>query len=219
MGLFENMRPTTGSQLEFGFCIPHGGFDVALSAVAPGRAAAHVTVRRLWLLPGVTEHDLRPSTDGFYGEFFSPASGGAARPGVLELGGSEGGLTVVEEAAALASHGYTTLALAYFGEPGIPATEQNIPLEYFARALRWLTAQPDVDPNRLVVDGASRGGEGALILGVYYASLVHAVIAQTTSSVVECGFDASEQCAGAAWTLHGESVVLMRSQGAELYSK
>jgi hypothetical protein len=30
--------------------------------------------------------------------------------------------------------------LAYFGEPGIPATEQDIPLEYFAKALRWLAA-------------------------------------------------------------------------------
>jgi dienelactone hydrolase len=203
MGLIENMRPTTGNQSEFVFCTPQSGFAIKLSAVAAGRAAAHVTVRRLWLLPGVTEHDLRPSTDGFYGEFFSPAPGVGVRPGVLELGGSEGGLTVADEAAALASHGYPTLALAYFGEPGIPATEQDIPLEYFAKALRWLAAQRGVDRNRVVVDGASRGGEGALLLGAYYPSLVHAVIAQTTSSVVECGFDANDQCAGAAWTLRG----------------
>jgi pimeloyl-ACP methyl ester carboxylesterase len=38
---------------------------------------------------------------------------------------------------------------------------------------------------------------------VHYPNLVHAVIAQTTSSVVECGFDANDQCDGPAWTLHG----------------
>ena len=119
------------------------------------------------------------------------------------LGGSEGGLSGHDDAAALASHGYPALALAYFGEPGIPATEQNIPLEYFERALKWLAVQPGVDPNHLVVDGASRGGEAALLLGVFYPNLVHAVIATTTSSNVLCGLDASQQCDGASWTLHG----------------
>ncbi len=119
------------------------------------------------------------------------------------LGGSEGGLSGHDDAAAFASHGYPALALAYFGEPGIPATEQNIPLEYFERALKWLARQPGVDPNHLVVDGASRGGEAALLLGVYYPNLVHAVIATTTSSNILCGLDANQRCDGASWTLHG----------------
>ena len=203
MGLIENMRPTTGSQTDFGFCIPHGGFDVTLTAVVAGHDAAHLVLRRLWSSPGVSERDLRPSTDGFYGDYLSPPPGTALHPGVLVFGGSEGGLSGHDDAAALASHGYPALALAYFGEPGIPATEQNIPLEYFERALKWLAAQPGVDPNHIVVDGASRGGEAALLLGVYYPNLVHAVIATTTSSNVECGFDASQRCDGASWTLHG----------------
>jgi dienelactone hydrolase len=203
MGLIQNMRPTTGSRTAFAFCVPQTGFDVTLTAVVTGRDVAHVTLRRLWSLPGVSEHDLRPSTDGFYGDYLSPPPGSATHPGILVLGGSEGGLSGHTEAAVLASHGYPALALAYFAEPGIPATLQNIPLEYFAKALRYLAAQPGVDPNHVVVDGGSRGGEVALLLGVYYPTLVHAVIAQTTTSLVECGFNAGQQCDGAAWTFHG----------------
>ncbi len=203
MGLIENLRPTTGSLTEFGFCIPHGGFDVTVTVLVAGRDVGHLVLRRLWSLPGVAERDLRPPTDGFYGDYLSPPPGSAPHPGVLVLGGSEGGLSGHDDAAALASHGYPALALAYFGEPGIPATEQNIPLEYFERALTWLAAQRGVDPKHLVVDGASRGGEAALLLGGYYPNLVHAVIATTTSSNVLCGLDASQQCDGASWTVHG----------------
>jgi dienelactone hydrolase len=203
MGLIENMRPTTGTRTAFAFCVPQNGFAVTMTAVVAGREVAHVTLRRLSSLPGVAEHDLRPSADGLYGDYLSPPPGSARHPGVLVLGGSEGGLTGHTEAAVLASHGYPALALAYFAEPGIPATLQNIPLEYFAKALKYLAAQPGVDPNHLVVDGGSRGGEVALLLGVYYPNLVHAVIAQTTTSLVECGFNTKQQCDGAAWTFHG----------------
>lgn len=72
---------------------------------------------------------------------------------MLVLGGSEGGdsVSVVDTAGILAAHGYPTLALAYFKEPGLPSALERIPLEYFARALRMLRRQPDVDPAHLVV--------------------------------------------------------------------
>jgi dienelactone hydrolase len=203
MGLIENMRPTTGTGTSFAFCVPQNGFNVTLTAVVADRKVAQVTLRRLWSLPGVVERQLRPAADGFFGDYLSPPPGSARHPAVLVLGGSEGGLGGHTEAAVLASHGYPALALAYFAEPGIPSTLQNIPLEYFAKALTFLAGQPGVDPDHLVVDGASRGGEVALLLGVYYPNLVHAVIAQTTTSLVECGFNASQQCDGAAWTFHG----------------
>lgn len=203
MGLFDVMRPATGGEYEFEFCVPHSGFQITLTAIVAGHVVARIVVTRLWSLSGVTMHDLRPGSDGFYGEYFSPAPGAPKRPGVVIFGGSEGGLSVLDDAALLASHGYPSVALAYFGEPGIPSTEQNIPLEYFAKSLRWLAAQRGVDANTLVVDGGSRGGEAALLLGVYYPTLVHAVIAQTTSNVALCGFNAADECDGPSWTLHG----------------
>ena len=120
---------------------------------------------------------------------------------MLWIGGSEGGLPAFG-AALLASHGYPTLALAYFKEPGLPKTLRDIPLEYFARALRWLGAQPAVDASHLVVDGVSRGGEAALLIGATFPELVHGVVACTPSSWVNGSFPSG----GAAWTVAGKPV-------------
>jgi dienelactone hydrolase len=104
----------------------------------------------------------------------------------------------------LASRGYPALELAYFGVRGLPQELRDIRLEYFAAALRWLAMQPGVDPSRLVVLGASRGGEAALLIGATYPQLVHAVVAYVPSSVVT-----SACCSGvpgAAWTLGGRPI-------------
>lgn len=100
------------------------------------------------------------------------------------LGGSEGGLPCDSEPSLLASHGFPTLALAYFGVPGLPSHLRLIPLEYFRRAFEWLGRQPGVDPAKLVVLGISRGGEAALLLGSTYPDLVHGVAEYVGSSKV-----------------------------------
>jgi uncharacterized protein len=41
--------------------------------------------------------------------------------------------------------------VGYFSLPGLPSALANIPLEYFARALRWLAAQPGVAPAKVAV--------------------------------------------------------------------
>jgi dienelactone hydrolase len=115
----------------------------------------------------------------------------------LVIGGSDGGLTTVDEAALLASHGYPAMALAYFRAPGLPRELKDIPLEYFARALRRLRARPDVDPRHAVVVGVSRGGEASLLIGATYPRLVHGVAALVPSNVVNPATDGRS----AAWTL------------------
>src|SRR5207247_1491948 len=120
--------------------------------------------------------------DHFIGAY---CAGSARRgPAVLKLGGSDGGLPSTVGWRLLASHGYHTLALAYFRVRGLPRALSHIPLEYFARALRWLAHRPGVDPTKVVVMGASRGGEAALILGAIYPKLVHGVIGYAPSSNV-----------------------------------
>ncbi len=132
-----------------------------------------------------------------------PASGGGVHPAVLLFGGSEGGLRGEPEADLLAAHGHPTLDLAYFGEPGLPKSLAKIPLEYFAKALAFLRGQPGVDPHHVVVQGASRGGELALLLGATYPGLIDAVVAAVPSSEVNPGFPDLSQ---PAWTLHGTPV-------------
>ena len=60
----------------------------------------------------------RIDEDGLVGVLCTPTGVGAA-PGVLVLGGSEGGLHE-RDAQALAAEGFTALSLAYFGAPGLP---------------------------------------------------------------------------------------------------
>lgn len=68
-----------------------------------------------------------------HGVLFLPAATGP-RPGVLVLGGFEGGVPL-NMAAWLASHGYAALALAYFRYEDLPTALEEIPLEYFGGAI------------------------------------------------------------------------------------
>ena len=120
-------------------------------------------------------------------------------PGVLLLGGSEGGLNGSLPASLLASHGYPALDLAYFAEPGLPQELKDIRLEYFQRALKWLGSQPAVDPERIVILGASRGAKAALPVASTYPDLAHGVIAYVPSSVVNPCLDGTSP----AWKLAG----------------
>jgi pimeloyl-ACP methyl ester carboxylesterase len=173
---------------------------------ADGHVIASTTFRRALSRPALIEQDETVSSAGFVGAFES-AAGATHRTTVLAFGGSEGGLRTVSLAARLAADGVPTLALAYFGAPGLPKTLTNIPLEYFETALGWLARQPQVDPQRIVVLGVSRGSEAALLLGVHDPDLVHGVIALVPSSVVNCGIQGGSTpggCIGAAWTLGGK---------------
>jgi dienelactone hydrolase len=188
-----------GPRRDISFVPPFGPTPVTITAAVERRVVARGVLLRRGEAAGVTEHRTTLASEGFVGRYFRAPPGPTA-PAVLVLGGSEGGLRPYP-AALLASHGYSALALAYLREPGLPRDLQNVPLEYFATALRWLAAQPGVDPKRVVVLGASRGGEAALLLGATYPDLVHGVIAASTSDRVLGGIPS-----GYAWTLGGKPV-------------
>nr|MDQ6884719.1 dienelactone hydrolase family protein [Candidatus Dormibacteraeota bacterium] len=171
------------------------------SVEVEGKVVTKQTVVRLWSDPSVVAHPEQLSDTGFLGVYEAPADTSTRRPALLIFGGSEGGLSGRLTAALLASHGYPALAIAYFGAPGLPQMLSSIPLEYFARALTWLRAQPGVDPGRVFTYGVSRGGEAALLLGTLYPDLVHGVIALVPSDVALCSYPG---CAGPTWTLGGK---------------
>lgn len=203
MGLFALMAPPPAGSSTSRFL--SNGYDVEFQARVGGKLAAVGTAHREDPKTLVLEEDLHPGAGGIYGELYQPAKATGTRPGVLLFGGSEGGLYpgLSAQAAALAAHGYPTLAIAYFNEPGLPSGLANIPLEYFVKALALLRRQPGVDPGHVFVDGASRGGEAALLLGATFPDLVNGVIAGVPSGQVVSGFpDATK----AAWTLAGKPV-------------
>lgn len=201
MGLFQLLAPSS-SRLAF-FGPPTSGWDVALRAEVEGRVVATGTARRLGPTDlGVVRRELRPAAGGLYGELYLPKDTSVRRPAVLVFGGSEGGLTRAYDAANLAAHGYPSLALAYFGLPGLPETLADVPLEYFTSALARLRAAPGVDPEHVLVMGYSRGGEVALLLGARFPDLVNGVIAGVPSAIV----NGSSPAGRPAWTLGGRPV-------------
>jgi hypothetical protein len=199
MGLFTLMVPPGSAPAVF--LHPEAGYDVTLQAIVGDRVAADATARRQGpAAAGVVEKELRPASGGIYDNVYLPKDTAVRRPAVLVFGGSDGGLTTSFAAALLAAHGYPSLALAYFKAPGLPEDLNNIPLEYFTRALRVLRAQPGVDPRHVPVSGVLRGSEAALLLGAYFPRLVYCVIAGVPSSVVNPGWPDTSQ---PAWRLGG----------------
>lgn len=169
---------------------------------------ASTSVHRRGAGPGVSSVSKDLSNTGFVGQYWEPPRGSHRRPAVVEFGGSEGGHGQLL-GALLASHGYPTLSLGYFGEPGLPASLSNIPLEYFAHALSWLAARPGVDPKHIWVSGVSRGSEVALLLGALYPKQVYGVIASVPANVVL----STRTFDGPAWTLNGQALPYTRQFG------
>lgn len=145
---------------------------------------------------------VRIDAGGVFGNWF-PAPGPGSHPGVLVLGGSEGGLGAgaTKEARSLSKEGFSVLQLSYFGGPGEPAMLVDVPLETFTKGLAWLRAQPGVDPRRIGLLGGSKGGEAVLIVAARDPG-VKAVVSTMPSSVSWPGINYAPQMA-ASWTVDG----------------
>lgn len=83
----------------------------------------------------------------------------------------------------LAKQGYVGLSLPYVQQEGLPDLPEEIPLVYFENALTWLIHQPQVDPQKIIVMGASKNSELALILGAVFPNYISGVVAYAPTSV------------------------------------
>jgi dienelactone hydrolase len=167
------------------------------------RQVARLDFERPRVAPGVWVEELR--SDGLVATVFVPPERLPA-PGVLVLGGSEGGLAVAAETAALlASHGFVSMALAYFAQAALPPVLSEVPLEYLERAVQWLLGRPDVAGPGVGVVGRSRGGELALLLASACRQVL-AVVGLAASSVLWPGFTPGALRPEAAWTRRGKGL-------------
>jgi len=82
-----------------------------------------------------------------------------------------------------AKKGFVGLSLPYIGREGLPKLPEEINLEYFENAIKWLKKQPEVDPKKIVIMGASRNAELALVIASTFPDLVSGVVAYAPSSV------------------------------------
>lgn len=178
---------------------------VTIRVEIDGALVATDSIQRLFAAPGVVSI---PVTDqDFVGTLFVPPGPGP-HPAVIILNGSDGGMRECS-ASLLASRGYAGLALAYFS--GFSSIEDcpkdliEIPLEYFASAIRWLQEQEAIDGEKIAVIGLSRGGELALLLGATFPE-IKAVVSGAPGAYIQCGLRNMQPVPQAAWTYQGEAL-------------
>jgi acetyl esterase/lipase len=189
--------------------VDYANLTLAFDAEVGGTVVASASLERSWKAEGVTEIAIDdPNIVGFY---FAPPGPGP-HPAMLVFGGSEGGTSYASRRAPhLASLGYATLGIGYFAAPGLPATLQDVPLEYFGDAIDWLAARPEVDPQRIGVMGGSRGGELALLLAATFPQIA-AVVALVPSGVRWPGWTSLGQFT-TAFTYDGMPIPFLNGDG------
>lgn len=165
MGLIWSMRPRDRSAKIYRLQRELAAQKIEFRLLRQGHEVAKAELEQM----PVGENVRRVVVRGFlHGILFEPVSGGPY-PGVLVVGGSNGGLPE-QMAAWLASRGFAAFALAYFRYEGLPEKLEAIPLEYFGVALSWMR-RPEIQADHIGVMGVSRGGELALQLGATYRQL------------------------------------------------
>ncbi len=142
-----------------------------------------------------------PVSEGDIRGVLYEAPDGGPNPVAMIVTGSGGGV-YEGKAALLASHGITALALAHFNYPGRPRMLLSIPLEYFSESMKWLADRYGRD--RVVILGASRGGEGVLLIASAFPDQVSAVIAEVPANMVFAGCCTEDLGSGPGWTLNGK---------------
>jgi dienelactone hydrolase len=212
-GLLWSMKPVNPpSQKRIGFRDDEiNGWTVDFSVTDSAGAKAAASLRRVYQMPGQGLVRIPLEKDDLRGFLYYPAEGGPF-PGVIILGGSNGGL-YEWLAQAFASNGFATLTLAYFQYQDLPAELVEIPLEYFVRASDWMKTQPAVRAGRLGLVGGSKGGELAL-LWASRTDVFRAVVAWTPAAHVWEGlsqkFFAPDYQPISSWSADGRPLPFLR---------
>ena len=116
--------------------------------------------------------------NGFQADYFVKENTNS-KTAVILIGGGQWGNYWAQQFAIKDMVG---LSISYTGKKGLPRLPEEIELEYFENAINWLIKQPEVDPNKIVVMGASRNAELALLIASTFESISGAV-AYAPSSV------------------------------------
>lgn len=136
--------------------------------------------------------DVLPENHGKVDARFYPGPDtGQPKPLLVMFGGAEGGNAWTadrwaDERQAFLDRGYAMLAVAYFGQPGLPKDLDRIALEGVHDAIVAASSRDGVDGRCVALIGGSKGAELALLLASRYPD-IDAVAAIVPGSAVFVG--------------------------------
>ncbi len=205
MGIVWSMRCQEMDRVVF----PPDRTDALVIEIEASAGAAKATARLIqdFVAAGVTQEAVRVEVDGMMlaGELYTPPGPGP-HPVVIYMNGSSGGVNA-PRAALFAARGYRCLALGIFNYPGRPKYLNDMPLEYFEQALRWVRRELAPKDGFVALSGISRGGEMSLLAAAHYPELVSAVVAYVPSPVTHGVVSAGAPGTGRdaqVWTKEGK---------------
>lgn len=177
--------------------------NLTLSLEINGSIIDEINISRLWKSKQIVRYPIREN--GLVATYFYNENK-KAHPGIIVLGGSEGGLNEYLS-ALLASHNFSVLALAYFGIDNLPKQLVEIPLEYIKTAIEWMKQREEVTNNWLGIHGTSRGSELALLSACFFHE-IKAVTSLNGSSIALSGIVpwSNATTLPPAWTFKGKAL-------------
>jgi dienelactone hydrolase len=210
MGLFVTMQLHTArsSSPVTNPWAPPAPFAMDLEARMDSTVIARATLIRRFVASSVERRDV--TEGGVIAHLYLPKHDAGVRlPLVITLTGSEGGFDDMR-AGMLASHGFATLAVAYFNAPGLPDELFEIPIETIERAVIWAKKQSMIDGARIGIIGASKGAELALVSASLMPD-IHAVVAIAVTDVIAQGIDRNGRSrATSSWTWRGAPLAFLK---------
>jgi len=124
-------------------------------------------------------------------------------PAVIAFGGSDPSWAHADaNGEMMAKNGIAVIGAVYFKmDPSLPVSLDQIPMEYFIKAIDYAQTVPQIDANRIGVVSGSRGSEAGFLLAILDQRIKSVVI--TTPSKVAWGGMTSPK---SAWTYQGKDI-------------
>jgi len=184
------------------------GYIITFSVKIKDKVVIRKTHTRLYRRENVKCVDI--NEDNLVARYFT-VDDDIPKPAVIVISGSEGGLEKAQATAGLlASHGYSALALCYFGLERLPSTLEKIPLEYIENAIKWLEKEQTVLSDKICIYGRSKGGELALLAATIFKQ-IKGVIANTPSSIVWQGLNENNRPSKySSWSYQGKEIPYLK---------
>ncbi|WP_019791271.1 acyl-CoA thioesterase/bile acid-CoA:amino acid N-acyltransferase family protein [Streptococcus sobrinus] len=207
MGLFFNSKPTENKRMSLQSNLSdiplRDSFEIQVELLKNEEALEKARFKRYYQTPQIRHEELHFSKA--QARLFYPEKA-KNLPAIIVLSGSDGRIEKAQNIAQiLASRGFVTMAVAYFGLEGLPKDLDRIDLDSIEKALSYLACLPQVDGERIGIYGRSKGAELALLAVSFFPELKCLVVNSPSCAVLE-GMKGYRNSGHSSWTYRGKEL-------------